>query len=107
MILDGEGQPVWLRPVRSEAKDMMDFKAQRYHGESVLTWWESTHGGWGQGEYLILDSSYREVARVRAGNGLEGDHHEFLITRRDTALFTIYSRVPIDLSPLGGQRTAP
>jgi hypothetical protein len=102
MILDGEGQPVWLRPVRSEAKDAMDFKAQRYRGESVLTWWEGTHGGWGRGEYLILDSSYREVARVRAGNGLEGDHHEFLITRRDTALFTIYSRVPIDLSPFGG-----
>jgi hypothetical protein len=102
MILDGEGQPVWLRPVRSEAKDMMDFKAQRYHGKSVLTWWEGTHGGWGQGEYLILDSSYREVARVRAGNGLEGDHHEFLITRRDTALLTIYKKVPMDLSPFGG-----
>jgi hypothetical protein len=102
MILDGEGRPVWLRPVRSEAKDAMDFKVQRYKGEPVLTWWQGTHGGWGRGKYLILDSSYQEVARVRAGNGLEGDHHEFLITRRDTALFTIYSRVLMDLSHLGG-----
>jgi Arylsulfotransferase (ASST) len=39
---------------------------------------------------------------VRAGNGLMGDHHEFLITERDTALITIYNPVRWDLSPVGG-----
>ncbi len=102
MILDNEGQPVWFRPVRGAARDAMDFKAQRYRGEPVLTWWEGVHLAYGQGEYVIFDTAYREVARVRAGNGLEGDHHEFLITERDTALVTIYARVPHDLSPLGG-----
>ena len=102
MILDDEGQPVWFRPVRSAAQDAMDFKAQEYRGETVLTWWEGVHLAYGQGEYVILDTTYREVARFRAGNGLEGDHHEFLITGRDTALVTIYARVPYDLSPLGG-----
>ena len=72
MILDNDGQPVWLCPVRGEEKDAMDFKAQRYRGEPVLTWWEGVHTGYGQGEYLILDNSYREVARVRAGNGYDG-----------------------------------
>jgi hypothetical protein len=42
------------------------------------------------------------VTRVRAGNGYLGDHHEFLITERDTALITIYNPVPWDLSPVGG-----
>lgn len=85
MILDNEGRPVWFRPVPEEGQDAMDFRVQRYKGEPVLTWWQGVHGGWGDGEYLIFDGSYREVARVRAGNGLAGDHHEFLVTERGTA----------------------
>ena len=68
----------------------------------MLTWWEGSHAGYGQGEYVILDHSYREITRVRAGNGYEGDHHEFLITPEDTALITIYNKVPRDLSGAGG-----
>ena len=102
VILDSEGRPVWFRPVREEGHDAMDFKVQSYRGEPVLTWWQGPHEGWGDGEYLIFDSSYREVARFRPGNGLKGDHHEFLITERDTALFTVYSGVPMDLLPFGG-----
>jgi hypothetical protein len=84
----------------------MNFKAQTYKGETVLTWWEGLHTGYGQGEYVILDSSYRELARFGAGNGYQGDHHEFLITPEDTALITIYNRLPRDLvsegDPLDG-----
>jgi hypothetical protein len=83
--------------------DVMDFKLQRYGGEPVLTWWEGEHTGYGQGEYVLMDASYREVARVRAGNGLQGDHHEFIISPEDTALFDIYHRVPMDLSDMGGE----
>ncbi|MBA3425260.1 MAG: arylsulfotransferase family protein [Rubrobacter sp.] len=104
MILDNKGQLVWFRPLSREARDMMDFTVQRYRGESVLTWWEGVHTGYGQGEYLIFDGSYREIARVRAGNGYQGDHHEFLISPRDTALFTIYHKVFGDLSPVGGSK---
>ncbi len=104
MILDNEGQPVWLRPVRVEERDAMDFKVQSYRGRPVLTWWEGKHGGFGNGEYVIFDESYREIARFRAGNGLPGDHHEFLISSRDTALVTIYAEKPMDLSPYGGPR---
>ncbi len=102
IILDNDGQPVWLRLLQNEGMDVMDFKAQTYKGETVLTWWEGLHTGYGQGEYVILDGSYQEITRVRAGNGYEGDHHEFLITPEDTALITIYSKVPRDLSGVGG-----
>ena len=98
MILDNNGQPVWLRLLQNEDMDVMDFKAQTYRGETVLTWWEGRHTGYGQGEYVILDGSYQEITRVRAGNGLEGDHHEFLITPEDTALVTIYNKLPRDLA---------
>jgi len=86
--------------------DVMDFKLQSYQGRSVLTWWEGVHTSYGQGEYVLMDESYREVARVRAGNGLQGDHHEFLISPQDTALFTIYHKVPMDLSSSGGSKDA-
>jgi Arylsulfotransferase (ASST) len=101
MILDNDGQPLWLRLLQNEDMDVMDFKAQTYKGETVLTWWEGQHTGYGQGEYVILDHSYREIKRVRAGNGYEGDHHEFLITPEDTALITIYNKVPGDRIPVG------
>jgi hypothetical protein len=94
MILDNDGQPVWLRLLQNEDMDVMNFKVQTYKGETVLTWWEGLHTGYGQGEYVICDHSYREITRVRAGNGYEGDHHEFLITPEDTALITIYNKVP-------------
>jgi hypothetical protein len=82
----------------------MDFKAQSYRGRPVLTWWEGVHDGYGDGEYVIFDESYREVGRVRAGNGYPGDHHEFHLTPRGTALVTIYAEKPMDLSPYGGPR---
>jgi len=102
LILDNRGQPVWFRPLQREDWDVMDFKLQQYRGEPVLAWWEGPHTGHGQGEFVIADESYREVARVRAGNGYKADHHEFQITPQGTALFDIYGRVPVDLSPYGG-----
>jgi hypothetical protein len=104
MILDNSGQPVWFRPLKREERDVMDFKVQTYRGEPVLTFWEGVHTGYGLGEYVLLDRSYREVRRVRAGNGYRGDHHEFLITPQNTALLTIYDPVRVDLSPVGGPK---
>ncbi len=63
MILDNHGQPVWLRLLQNEAMDVMNFKAQTYKGEEVLTWWEGRHTGYGQGEYVICNRSYKEIER--------------------------------------------
>src|SRR5205085_12084569 len=71
----------------------------------VLTWWQGrSKFGIGKGEYVIMDTSYRKIATVRAGHGLAGDEHEFLITPRGTALITIYKVVPADLSGVGGPK---
>jgi len=105
LIVDDGGEPVWFHPLQGdEEKDTFNFEVQKYKRETVLTWWEGLHTGYGQGEYVIFDHSYREIARFGAGNGYEGDHHEFLITPQDTALITIYSKVPMDLSYVGGLR---
>ncbi len=78
---------------------------QSYRGRPVLTWWRGRAiRGVGDGYYLIYDTSYRPIATVRAGNGLAGDIHEFLITSRNTALFTVYHQIPQDLSSVGGPK---
>jgi len=102
MIVDNEGQPVWFHPAPPSEPDTMAFKAQSYRGKPVLTWWEGVHTGFGDGEYVIFDDSYKEIARFEAGKGLPGDHHELLLTERGTALVTIYAETPMDLSPYGG-----
>jgi hypothetical protein len=112
MILDDSGELVWFKPL-PEGDRATDLKVQTYRGEPVLTWWEGqvarspwwkarASRGYGKGEYVILDSTYREVARVRAKNGYEGDLHEFLITESDTVLVAIYGTERRDLSSLGG-----
>jgi hypothetical protein len=106
MILDGEGRPVWFRPLREEGVDAMDFKAQRFRGRPVITWWQGPHTAYGQGGYAVLDGSYREVARVGAGGGYLADLHEFIITEKDTALVTVYGHEVRDLSAVGGAGSA-
>jgi hypothetical protein len=104
MIIDNLGQLVWYGKYESAR----DFKMQHYRGRPVLTWWEGkVIQGHGIGEYVIFDESYREIARVRAGNGFRGDLHEFLITPQDTALLTAYVPARTDLSRIGGPEYGP
>jgi hypothetical protein len=99
LIVDNEGQVVWFRPLQETYGRAMDLKAQTYRGRPVLTWMEDRSG-----EYVICDHTYHEIARIEAGNGYEGDQHEFLISPQDTALITIYNWVPWDLSSVGGPK---
>jgi hypothetical protein len=103
LIIDGSGEPGWFHPLRDSKVDAFNFEVQEYRGETVLTWSVGHHGGYGQGEYVIADHAYNEIAWIKAGNGHEGDHHESLITPEDTALFTVYSQVPMDLSPMAAR----
>ncbi|MBV9001601.1 MAG: aryl-sulfate sulfotransferase, partial [Solirubrobacterales bacterium] len=104
MILADNGELVWFHP--APPGDMAaDLKVQRYLGEPVLTWWEGFSGaGVGAGEDLIYDSSYRQVAIVRAGNGLTADLHEFRLTPQGTALITAYYPVYFNASSAHGPR---
>ncbi len=104
LIVGSHGQPIFFRPVVRWATNV---RVQQYRGEPVLTWWEGVvdKQGYGHGEGVIVDRSYREVARIRAVNGHTADLHEFLLTPEGTALITC--RPPIvaaDLSTIGGPR---
>ncbi|MGH2949065.1 MAG: arylsulfotransferase family protein [Solirubrobacteraceae bacterium] len=104
MIVDDRGDLVWFEQRKAGTK-LFDFKVQRYQDKPVLTWWEGRFAiGWGYGEYIVLDESYREIRRIGAGNGYRGDLHDLVITPEDTALVMVYDRVKRDLRSAGGPR---
>jgi hypothetical protein len=66
----------------------MNLQVGSYKGRPVLTWWQgAVWEAHGQGEYVIADTSYSEVARVQGGNGYIGDLHKFFLTPQGRAGF--------------------
>jgi len=107
MILDRHGGIVWYSPntefPASKGMARVDLKVQSYRDKPVLTWWEGQiTRGTGQGKAIIADTSYRTIATVSAGNGLQADLHDFVISPQDTALVTANRPVLTDLSQVGG-----
>jgi hypothetical protein len=97
------GRLTWFSPVPTNWY-AMNFRVQTYRGKPVLTWWQGPLIG-GLSEGVIVDSAYREVARIRAGNGHTVDPHELLLTPEGTALITCSpSNVTADLSSIGGPK---
>jgi hypothetical protein len=102
LILDATGEPVWMHNTRPVVA--MNFRPGIYKGKPVLSWWEGkTTNGLGDGTHVIVDQTYREVARIAAGKGRPSDLHEFLLTPHRTALVTSWERVFTNLSGIGGQ----
>lgn len=107
MILDRHGGIVWYAPntgfPASKGMGRVDLKVQSYQGHPVLTWWQGqVIKGTGEGRAIIADTSYRTIATVNAGDGLQVDLHEFVISPQDTALVTAVRPVSTDLSAVGG-----
>jgi hypothetical protein len=103
MILDPAGGLLWFKPLPTHSS-AANLRVQEYQRRPALTWWQgvaSVHG-FGRGEDVIDDSSYTEVARVRAGNGYQADLHEFELTSHGTALITVYAPILCNLSSIGG-----
>jgi len=105
MILDEHGRLLWFDPLPAGAR-AADFRVQSYEGRPVLTWWQDplVVGADHDSGEVIADSSYRQIAVMRAGNGYQSDLHEFQITPQGTALITVYDAIDCDLSALGGPR---
>jgi Arylsulfotransferase (ASST) len=94
MIVDGSGRLIWFQGL-ADGLSAFDFRAQQYLGRPVLTWWQGRvfYPGAGAGEGVILDSAYRPITRVRAGNGYSADLHELELTPVGTALLLAYQPV--------------
>jgi hypothetical protein len=104
MILDEHGGLIWFKPLSPAGARAADFRVQEYEGKPVLTWWQDplVGGGSATAGDVIANSSYQEIAQVRAGNGYQPDLHEFQITPQGTALITVYDAIDCNLSSVGG-----
>jgi hypothetical protein len=104
MILDETGEVVWFHP--TTPRTCMNLRAGLYKGRPVLTWWEGRYvEGVGRvGEYVLMDSTYRQIARFTAAHELRPDFHELLLTPQGTALTTTFDPVVTDLSSVGGPK---
>ncbi len=104
MIVDPQGRLVWFHAVPA-GDDATDFQVENYRGQPVLVWWEGevpAQLGAGFGRDEIVDSAYRPIASVNAGNGYQADLHDFQITPSGSAYLTAYSLVSANLSSVGG-----
>jgi hypothetical protein len=106
LIVDRRGEPVWYRSL-APGIEVTNFASSMYRGEPVLIWWEGKilPSGYGEGEVVIVDRGYRELARLRGANGRTIDMHAVWLTQQNTAIYTCHPRtVTMDLSSIGGSR---
>jgi hypothetical protein len=103
LIYRPDGSLVWFDRLGG-GETAEDLNEQSYQGKPVLTWW---HGrvlefGFGQGEDEIMNSRYETIARVKAGNGLYADLHDFRVMPDDVAFITAFNPIRCDLSSVKG-----
>lgn len=106
-ILTQQGQLVWMDPLQGEMK-ATNLQVQTYEGQPVLTWWQGyiPEQGFGEGEEIVADTSYRQILHIKAGNGDLVDLHDFRLQANHTALFTDFRTIHCDLSSVNGPKDA-
>ncbi len=103
LIYTPQGKLVWFDQF-SGGLTAEDLNVQSYEGKRDLTYWQGKvlSLGFGQGEDVVLNSSYEHVATVKGGNGLKADLHELQIAPRDVAYITAYNPIRCDLTAAEG-----
>ncbi|GAB1726493.1 hypothetical protein NU195Hw_g2418t1 [Hortaea werneckii] len=102
-IFDKFGNLVWDGFGITGSTNAHDFKVCQYRGKPHLCFSQmNQRNGYGVGQGLIIDSSYRVVASVQTGrDAMPADMHEMnVIDDEDnpTAILTSYRAIPYDLS---------
>jgi Arylsulfotransferase (ASST) len=105
LIYTPQGQLVWFDRL-DHGETAEDLSEQEYEGQRDLTWWRGRvlSLGFGQGEDLVMSSSYQTIARVTGGNGLHADLHDFQILPHDVAFITAFNPIRCNLSSAEGSR---
>jgi hypothetical protein len=106
MIVNPAGQMVWFAPAPPGTQDA-DLRVQQYLGREVLTYWQGRITlGHGVGAEIIDNTSYQQVAEVKAGNGYLADLHDFDLEPGGIALITVFQPVYYNLTSVGGPSNA-
>jgi Arylsulfotransferase (ASST) len=105
LIYTPGGRLVWFDHLPG-AETAENLSVQSYEGRRVLTFWQGKvlSLGFGQGEDVVMGSDYQILARIRGGNGLPADLHDFQITPREISYTTAFNPIRCDLSSVEGAR---
>jgi len=116
ILLDSKGNLVWWQ---QEQGAVHNIQVQQYRGNDYITYWVGDDEFWGHGAgyykmvcicsrlscfqltWSKLDQTYTHAYTLTAVGDMDGDYHEFSITRDNTALITAYVKTPWDLSAYG------
>jgi len=100
MIADERGELIWFNPRNITFSS--NLHAIKYMGRPALTWWEGRiFPGYGRGDWIVVDRSYKQIAQIKGGNGQQTDFHDVRFTDR-TVLVMNFVTVNRDLSAFGG-----
>ncbi len=107
MITEPGGQLVWFDPL-PKGNYSANLQVQSFEGQPVLTWWQGyiPPQGFGEGEVVIANSSYKQILHVHAGNGFTADLHDFRLGANDTALLTVFNPIHCNLTGVHGPQDA-
>ena len=99
MILDPSGGLLWFEPLPANTF-ATDLRVQEYAGPAGahVVAGEITVHGFGLGEDVIADDTYRTSPTCAPATGMQADLHEFQITPQGTALITAYDPILCNLS---------
>ena len=103
MMLDYDLNPVWFKPVPEHVL-AGNLDTYEFEGKPVLAWWQGDIGETGEtisGEIVVVDESYRTVARLKGADGWLLTLHSLEI-RDGVAWVTANKNVKADLSGVGG-----
>src|ERR1700691_452685 len=96
-IVSITGKVLWFHPLPATTF-ASDFRTQTYLGKPVLTWFQ---GSGNDGEDVIDNARYQQIATVKPASGYMPDFHESLITPWNTALILADTIGTANLTSLG------
>jgi hypothetical protein len=106
LIYTPQGRLVWFERL-AHGQTAENLSVQSYEGHPALTWWRGRvlGLGFGEGEDVVMDSHYRTIATISAGNGLHADLHDFQLAPGGVAYITAYNPIRCDLHSVEGSRS--
>ncbi|HEX5309623.1 MAG TPA: arylsulfotransferase family protein [Solirubrobacteraceae bacterium] len=99
LIYTPQGRLVWFDQLPG-GESAENLSVQDYEGARDLTFWQGKvlSLGFGQGEDTIVNSRYQTLAKVKGGNGLKADLHDFQLAPRGVAYTTAFNPIRCDVS---------
>jgi hypothetical protein len=99
LIYTPQGRLVWFDQL-PDGESAENLSVQDYEGAREITFWQGKvlSLGFGQGEDVVMNDRYQPVTRIKGGNGLPADLHDFQLAPHGVAYTTAFNPIRCDVS---------